>query len=95
MNAIKDLKYFIRNHGFAKVGCYPLALLMSDGEVIDWQSAKENYKQILWSTKHKDRDGWQAVGTFIHWEGEPLICAHSGRVIESAYGVPEDCEVTA
>jgi len=95
MNAIKGLKYFIRNHGFTEMGCYPLALLMSDGEVIDWQSAKENYKQILWSTKHAMRDGWQCMGAFVHWEGEPLICAHSGRAIESAYGVPEDCEVEA
>jgi len=95
MNAIKDLKYFIRNHGFSGVGCYPLALLMSDGEVLDWQSAKENYRQILRSTKHNDRDGWEAVAIIIHWEGEPLICAHSGRAIESAYGVPEECEVTA
>lgn len=22
----------------------------------------------------------------IHWEGAPLICDHSGRAIESAYG---------
>jgi len=90
MKAIQELKYFIRNHGFAEVGCYPLALLMNDGEVLDWQSAKENYRQILRSTKHKDQDGWQALGTFIYWEGEPLICAHSGRAIESAYGVPEN-----
>jgi hypothetical protein len=24
------------------------------------------------------------------WEGEPIVCAHSGRLIESAYGVPEN-----
>jgi len=88
--AINTLKYFIRNEGYTILGGYPLALCMSDGEVLDWQSAKENYKKILWSTKHAERDGWQCMGAFVHWEGEPLICAHSGREIESAYGNPEN-----
>jgi len=82
----ETLKNFIRSHGFAWPGGYPCALLMEDGEVIDAQSARENYRQIRRQTS-KD---WTAVDVFIHWEGEPLICAHSNRLIESAYG-----EVTA
>lgn len=81
----ETLKQFIRSNGIAWPGCYQCALLMADGEVIDAQSARENYRLIR---RAVDRD-WTAVDVFIHWEGEPLYCAHSGREIPSAYGIPE------
>lgn len=85
-----DLKHFIRSNGYAWPGGYPCALLMADGEVIDAQSARENFCQIVRALKtpHLSRD-WTPVDVFVHWEGEPLVCAHSGRIIESAYGVPK------
>ena len=82
---MKTLKSFIRSGGWAWPGGYPCALLMADGECIDAKSARENYRLIRRQTG-KD---WTAVDVFIHWEGEPIQCAHSGRMIESAYGVPE------
>ena len=33
---------------------------------------------------------WTAEAAFIHWEGEALQCAHSGRDIPSAYGEVEE-----
>lgn len=80
-----DLQKFIRTGGFAWPGGYPCALLMADGEVIDAKAARENYRLIRRET---GRD-WMAECVFIHWEGEPLICAHSGRAIPSAYGGEE------
>lgn len=82
------LKNFIRSGGYAWPGGYPCALLMADGEVIDAQAARENFRQIVGALKtpHSSRD-WTPIDVFIHWEGEPLVCAHSGRMIESAYGV--------
>jgi len=77
-----DLQNFIRSGGFAWPGGYPLALLMADGEVIDSLSARRNYRLIR---RAQARD-WTPVEVFIHWEGEPLICAESGRAIDSAYG---------
>lgn len=63
-----------------------MALLMADGEVIDARSARENYRVIRRAmTPDGDRD-WKPVEVFIHWDGEPLYCAHSGREIPSAYG---------
>ena len=82
----KTLQEFIRSNGHAWPGCYPLVLAMEDGEVIDAQSARENYRLIRRET---GRD-WTPVNVFIHWEGEPLYCAHSGREIPSAYGGIED-----
>ena len=86
-----SLQSFIRSGGFAWPGGYPCALLMKDGVVIDARAAKENYRQIRQCMKDYLK-GWSAEkywtpeAVFIHWEGEPLICAHSGRFINSAYG---------
>lgn len=77
-----DLQAFIRSGGFAWPGGYPCALLMADGEVIDAQAARENYRLI----RRAESPDWTPSGVFIHWEGEPLTCAHSGRLIDSAYG---------
>lgn len=79
----KELQQFIRSGGYAWPGGYPCALLMADGEVIDAQSARENYRLVR---RALTRD-WTPVAVFIHWEGESLECAHSGREIPSAYGV--------
>ena len=85
-----DIKSFVRSGGWAWPGGYPCALLMADGEVIDAQATRENFRQILRAMRdpHYARD-WTPVDVFIHWEGEPLVCAHSNRLIESAYGVPD------
>lgn len=79
------LQNFIRSNGVAWPGCYPCALLMADGEVIDAQAARENYRLI----RRQTGQDWTAIDVFIHWEGEPLFCAHSGRAIPSAYGEVE------
>jgi hypothetical protein len=80
-----ELQSFIRSNGYAWPGGYPMALLMADGEVIDARAARENYRLIRRATE----GDWRPAAVFIHWEGEPLICAHSGRMIESAYGDEE------
>ena len=82
----ETLQQFIRSGGFAWPGGYPCALLMSDCEVIDAKAARENYRLIRRET---GRD-WTPVAVFIHWEGAPLYCAHSGREIPSAYGEGEE-----
>jgi len=87
---IETLKAFIRSNGVAWPGCYPCVLLMADGEYIDARSARDNYRQILENLKRPSYSKeWTPIDVFIHWEGEPIECAHSGRMIESAYGVPE------
>jgi hypothetical protein len=84
---LADLKSFICSRGYAWPGGYQCALMMLDGECIDAQSARENYRLIRGAMKAPGaaRD-WQPVEVFIHWEGEALQCAHSGRLIPSCYG---------
>ena len=86
----ETLKQFIRQP-YAWPGGYPCALLMADGEVIDSRAARENFRLIrrAMTPGAWDRQ-WQPIEVFIHWEGPPLVCAESGRLIESAYGDPEE-----
>jgi hypothetical protein len=88
----KDLQSFVRSHGYAWPGGYPCALLMLDGECIDARAARENDLQIRrnMSPRRQYAAEWTPVAVFVHWEGEPLTCAHSGRLIESAYGPVEE-----
>ena len=62
---VETLKQFIRSGGYAWPGGYQMALLMADGEIIDAQTARENYRLIRRET---GRD-WTPVDVFIHWEG--------------------------
>lgn len=85
---VQAVKEFIR-HPVAWPGGYPKVLFMADGEYLCSKCAKENYRLISAATRAGLRDGWKAAGCDIHWEGEPLQCAHCSTLIESAYGVPE------
>jgi hypothetical protein len=85
-----DLQLFIRCNGTAWPGGYPLVLWMKDGECVDAQTARENYRQIRRNMVPNEPidNEWAPFDVEIHWEGDPIICAHSGRLIESAYGNP-------
>jgi hypothetical protein len=84
---VSALQSFIRANGYAWPGGYQMALLMSDGESIDAQAARENYRLIRDAMRANDtRSNWHPCTPFIHWEGEALTCAHSGRAIPSVYG---------
>lgn len=92
MLTVKALQSFIRSGGYAWPGGYPCAMLMRDGECIDAQSARENYRQIRANMRDSTSRDWTPEDVFIHWEGAPIVCAHSGREIESAYGETEGAE---
>ena len=85
-----NLRQFVRANGYAWPGGYPMYALCADGEPLCVESVRENYKQILRATRNPGSDKqWEIIGIDVHWEGEPLECAHSGKSIDSAYGVAE------
>jgi hypothetical protein len=81
----KDLKNAIRSGPYTFPGCYPLFLITSDGAALSFESAKANFRSVLWSIKNKVDDGWRVVGCDANWEDGELTCDHSGERIESAY----------
>lgn len=87
-STIEQVKDFIRNP-FAWPGGYRQLLVMTDGEVLCNKCAKSEFKLILASTRDNLNDGWNVAAISVHWEGEPITCAHCDAEIESEYGVPE------
>lgn len=74
---------------FAWPGGYPIIYVMDDEEVLCPDCANDPSNPV-----HEGglADGWRIEGSCVHWEGEPLICAHCNGPVESAYGVPEGSE---
>jgi hypothetical protein len=82
---VEQVKQAIQDK-YAWPGGYPLYLIMADGEPMSIDAAKENLAAIEEATMiGQPHDNWAAAGVDINWE-EPLICCHSGKPIESAYG---------
>lgn len=80
-----EIKSAIREP-YAWPGGYPRYILMDDGEALSIEAARDNWRSICHSTITQSRDGWQAQGAVINWEDAELTCAHTGELIESAYG---------
>ena len=84
---LEKVKDAIRNP-YAWPGGYPVYTIMADGELMCTECARENYKLIVQATKDQLRDGWQAYGADVLYEGSEYCC-HCGKELESAYGEEE------
>ena len=72
----------VRRERFAWPGAYPLALILSDGEVLCPACVASEWAQISNANRHQLRDGWRPVGIEICEAPETdVICAHCGHVI--------------
>ena len=72
---------------YAWPGGYPMIYLVDDGETLCPACANgENGSEA--SEDALPRSGWRLVAADVHWEGAPVVCAHCGAAIESAYGDP-------
>ena len=60
---------------FAWPGSYTLCYLAYDSEILCNVCATAEV---------------EPVESFIHWEGEPLICAECNKEMESSYGIPDE-----
>jgi len=69
-----ELKAWLRQP-YAWPGGYQIVAVMDDGECVCHKCARDNFFNMLSSTRHGVRSGWQFMGTTIVWEG-PEACAH-------------------
>lgn len=74
---------------YAWPGGYPRYFVMSDGEAMSFEGAKENQAQIETAITERSRDTWRVEGCDINWEDPDLFCCHTGKRIESAYAEDE------
>ncbi|KFG99070.1 hypothetical protein GQ56_0101030 [Burkholderia paludis] len=75
-------------HGpYAWPGGYPCYFITSDCEALSFKAAQENAglvrDAIIANDKH---GGWKVIAMDINWEDTNMVCVHSGKPIESAYG---------
>lgn len=83
---------------YAWPGGYPLIYVFADGGVICPDCVNSEIAEIDSAMRCPEGNkphrsgcgGWALGGYDVHWEGEPEICDHCGKEIESAYGVPDD-----
>ena len=83
---VADFNAALASGPYAWPGCYPLFFVTDDGEALSFDSASAEADLIRDSIASNSRDGWHVVAVEVNWEDEDLRCAHSGEVIESAYG---------
>lgn len=70
----------VRKEKYAWPGGYPLALLMSDGEILCPQCVAEEFSQISFAHRHKLRDGWRPAGMVVlECQNNAETCAHCGK----------------
>ena len=72
---------------YAWPGGYPRYFITADGEALSFKAVEENREEVLAAW-----DEWKVVACEVYWEGPPMQCAHSGEMIESAYGDPNEEE---
>lgn len=86
--SIADFRRDIRQP-YAWPGGYPRFFICDDGEPLSFESARENRRLILESLRDETNDGWRIMGCTVNWEDSLLVCSHSGKRIQSAYGADE------
>lgn len=80
-----ELKATLRAGPYAWPGGYPLYFIMADGEAMSFESVRANLREIAHDTRVGCND-WRVVACSTNWEDSDLLCCHSGKPIESAYG---------
>ena len=83
---VSELKATLRNGEYAWPGSYQMYFVMSDGGSLSFDTVRKEFRNIIYSMKHKIRDGWVVAGCDINWEDNDLIDDHTGEKIPAAYG---------
>lgn len=86
IRTVADLKATLRAGAYAWPGGYPLYFITSDGDALSFETVREEFPRIATAIRDSDRNGWRVVGCDVNWEDAELLCTHSSRRIESAYG---------
>ena len=72
----------IISNPYAWPGGYRIWAFMANGSTISAEACKEEADTI----RDNGEEDWTIVDLFVHWEGEPLMCEHTGEFYDSEYG---------
>ena len=90
IETISDFRKAFRSGKWMWPGGYPCYFLLSDGESLSFEAAKTERRRLLEALadyqKHGyECSGWRPVAIDVNWEDGDMVCAHTGKRIESAY----------
>ncbi len=88
-----ELKATLRAGSHAWPGGYPMFLVLSDGEALSYEGARQNLRDLYSAIKDNSDNGWRVIGVGVNYEDQELFCAHTGEKIEAAYGETEDADL--
>lgn len=83
INDLRHLAHILNNGPYAWPGGYPLYFVMADGETCSFEAIADNKAEVYSSAADPQ---WRPVAVDINWEDPDLLCAHTGKPIEAAYG---------
>lgn len=71
-------------------GGYTLRLILTDGEVMCFECAKENAARIRCAAMNHNRfhNGWAPLGFDVLWEGPDEQCCNCNKDLPTEYGDP-------
>ncbi|QPC91486.1 hypothetical protein [Mesorhizobium sp. INR15] len=82
-----DFKACLRAGAHAWPGGYPLYFVTHSGAAFSFDAAKSEAREIILALLSGDKQSdWLVVALETNFEDSDLICDHSGKPIESAYG---------
>ena len=91
IETVAQFKATLRAGAHTDIGGYPLYLICADGESLSFESARENAREIMTAIgERRIGDSWRVTGCAINYEDAEMRCAHSGKLIPSAYGTDEE-----
>lgn len=87
INSLADLKACLRAGRYTSVGGYPLFFLCANGDTVSFEGVKDIWAGLCW--EHNNQTGERIVACDVNWEDADMVCAITGKPIESAYGAPD------
>ncbi len=75
---------------YAWPGGYPIVYMAEDCETVCSECANGGNGAEFQNPEYQEDKDWILSGFFIHYEGQPVYCAHCNCTTESAYGDPEE-----
>jgi len=90
INTLEELDEILEYGPYAWPGGYGIVFLMGDDEAVCFEAVQKNRElcAATFDLPERPDDEWRPVAAFIHWEGDPMTCAHTGKEIPSEYGDP-------
>lgn len=84
IESIAQLKACLRAGPYAWPGGYPMYFITESGDELSFESVRECFREVCRDSSWDS--AWNIVALDINWENPQMYCAHSNKLIESAYG---------